>query len=139
MRSRTLAAVLVSAVSAIAGIANAAPPPNGWSGSYKSLDGSRLVPLIVCSSKEKVRAIFEEATAGGFEKASAKAMSFYKADGSCQLDTLSGIIVRESDDLGEVIDREQTEHFWSVHIVTAKGDRFVMYKERVAHVGQTTV
>jgi hypothetical protein len=139
MRALILGAVLVSSVSAFAGIANAAPPPDGWNGSYKSLDGSRLVPVIVCSSKEKVHAIFDEATAGGFEKASAKAMSFYKADGSCQLDTLSGVTVHESDDLGEVIDREQTDHFWSVHIVTEKGDRFVLYKEHVVHIGQTAI
>jgi len=138
MRTPILAAMLVGGLALIPGKASANPPPDGWSGSYRSPDGAHLIPLVVCSSKEKVQAIFDEAAAQGFEKASAKAMAFYKADGSCQLATLSGVTVRESDDLGEVIDREQTEHFWSIHIVTAQGDRFVMYKERVVHVGQTT-
>jgi hypothetical protein len=104
--------------------AYAQPPDEGMTVSFR-------LPMIVCDTKERIesitQAIHENKLEDQFTKLTHEVTA--KNEPACFVSRLIGVTVGDNEDLGVATVDGLTEHFWAVHIGTAKFEGFALYEE----------
>lgn len=132
MRKQLLIGATMIAATALIVLAGSAraeeylqPPPEGWSGSFRS-------QFVVCDTKDQISEIAKLGEATYAPMHDKLTELYQKANGkgehTCILAPITNMVVGENEDLGFIVDSAGVKSkAWAVHIGNPEGDWWMLY------------